>query len=366
MTIPEYYTAHFAQYHEKTFHIDPAAFLSSFAANLKPGAHVLDIGCGSGRDLLWLAEKGFHPTGFEASPGLAALARQNANCPVIEGDFETYDFSTHQADAILMSGALVHLPHTQMEAALKNILQALKAGPEAPVYLSVKQGKGTFTDSHNRTFYLWQDPDVRAICLRIGLHVIDFSRSSSVLGTGEAWLGYVLKRTGDIPTDHIPAKHRPIDVTCAIIEKNGKVMAAQRGPRMRMPFKWEFPGGKIEPGESASQCILREITEEFGIQIVIQSALPPATHAYPDFQIRLHPFVCRITGTAAMTLSEHNAVSWKTPDQLLTLDWAAADVAVVKTYLDRAARMHDLEDQIDIEDAREAKKKPANRFRGKR
>lgn len=194
MTIPEYYTTHFWQYHEKTFTIDPDSFLSSFAENLKPGAHVLDIGCGSGRDLLWLSQKGFQPTGFEASPGLAALARQNANCPVIEGDFESFDFSTLQADAILMSGALVHLPHRQMEPALKNILRALKPGPESTVYLSVKQGKGAFTDNHNRTFYLWQDPDIRSICRRNGLQVIDFARSSSVLGTGEAWLGYVLQR----------------------------------------------------------------------------------------------------------------------------------------------------------------------------
>jgi len=88
----------------------------------------------------------------------------------------------------------------------------------------------------------------------------------------------VLKKTDDLLTENIP-----IDVTCAIIEKNGKVMAAQRGPRMRMPFKWEFPGGKIDPGETAQQCILREIAEEFGIQTEIRSALPPSTHTYPDF-----------------------------------------------------------------------------------
>ena len=333
MTIPEYYTIHFAQYHEKTFHIDPAPFLSSFAENLTPGAHVLDIGCGSGRDLLWLAQKGFRPTGFEASPGLAAFARKNANCPVIEGDFESFDFSTLQVDAVLMSGALVHLPHTQMEPALKNILQALKSAPDATVYLSLKEGKGDFTDDHNRTFYLWQDPDIRAICRRNGLRVIDFSRSSSVLRTGETWLGYVLKKTPDNLTDDLP-----IDVTCAIIEKNGKVMAAQRGPLMRMPFKWEFPGGKIEAGETPQQCILREITEEFGIEIEIKAALPPASHAYPDFQIQLHPFICKITEGAAITLSEHHAICWKTPEQLLTLDWADADIAVVKTYIDQAVR----------------------------
>jgi len=194
MSIPEYYNTHFFQYHEKTFHIDPAPFLASFTEYLKPGAQVLDIGCGSGRDILWLSRKGFQAAGFEASAGLAALARQNTNCTVIEGDFEFYDFSVLQFDAILMSGALVHLPRKRVAPAMKNILQALKNAPDATAYLSVKEGKGSFSDSHRRTFYLWQDPDIREVCRRNGLRVVDFSRSSSVLGTGEAWLGYVLQK----------------------------------------------------------------------------------------------------------------------------------------------------------------------------
>jgi len=62
-----------------------------------------------------------------------------------------------------------------------------------------------------------------------------------------------------------------------------------------------------------------------------------------------------------LTLSEHHAICWKTPDQLLTLDWADADVSVVKTYIDQAIRMQDIEDQIDLEDAHgKRKKKPIN------
>jgi SAM-dependent methyltransferase len=194
MTIPEYYRTHYIQYHDKTFHIDPSPFLSSFIERLKPGAHVLDIGCGSGRDLLWLSQKGFRATGFEASPGLAALARKNANCTVIEGDFESFDFSTLSADALLLSGALVHLPHDRMAPVLKNILQALATSPEAWVYLSIKEGHDIYTDAHNRTFHPWQDSDIRPVFCRTGLRVIEFIRTSSVLGTGESWLGYVLER----------------------------------------------------------------------------------------------------------------------------------------------------------------------------
>lgn len=125
----------------------------------------------------------------------------------------------------------------------------------------------------------------------------------------------------------------PIDVTCAIIEKNGQVLAAQRGPGMTMPFKWEFPGGKINPGETAQECIIREIKEELGIEIQIKTMLPQSSHAYPDLHIRLHPFVCRIT-RGDIQPTEHHAVQWTGHDQLPTLEWAEADVAVVQSYLD--------------------------------
>ena len=125
----------------------------------------------------------------------------------------------------------------------------------------------------------------------------------------------------------------PIDVTCAIIEKNGKVLAAQRGPGMTMPFKWEFPGGKINPGETAENCIIREVKEELNIEIQIKTMLPPSSHAYPELYVRLHPFVCRIIH-GRIKSAEHHAVQWTGHDQLLSLQWAEADVAVVHSYLD--------------------------------
>ena len=131
----------------------------------------------------------------------------------------------------------------------------------------------------------------------------------------------------------ISDSNRPIDVTCAIIEKNGQVLAAQRGPGMTMPFKWEFPGGKINPGETAEDCIIREIKEELGVEIQIKTMLPPSSHAYPDLHIRLHPFICRIIH-GRIESAEHHAVQWTGHDQLPALEWAEADVAVVKSYLD--------------------------------
>jgi 8-oxo-dGTP diphosphatase len=123
-----------------------------------------------------------------------------------------------------------------------------------------------------------------------------------------------------------------IHVTCAIIERDGLILAAQRSAVMSMPLKWEFPGGKIEPGESAEECLLREIAEELDIRIRIARTLPSHTHHYPAFSITLYPFVCFIE-PGEITLHEHAAFVWRQPHELDSLDWAEADVPVVRSYL---------------------------------
>jgi 8-oxo-dGTP diphosphatase len=123
-----------------------------------------------------------------------------------------------------------------------------------------------------------------------------------------------------------------LDVSCAIIEKDGLILAAQRGEAMSMPLKWEFPGGKLEPHENPATCLAREIREELGVEIGILSPLPPSEWRYPHFTIRLHPFVCNVTG-GTLRLAEHKAVCWMPPEDLPTLDWAAADIPVLRDYL---------------------------------
>jgi len=123
-----------------------------------------------------------------------------------------------------------------------------------------------------------------------------------------------------------------IDVACAIIEKDGLVLAAQRSENMSLPLKWEFPGGKLDPNESAAACLEREIDEELGVGIVIRIPLPPSEWNYEKFSIRLHPFVCTMNG-GRITLAEHKAVRWLAPEELPTLDWAEADMPVLRNYL---------------------------------
>jgi SAM-dependent methyltransferase len=186
----DYYEKQCTAYFERTVQIDPTPFLQPFADRLPAGATVLDVGCGSGRDLLWLKKRGFNATGFERSPGLAGLAAAHAGCPVRVGDFETFDFSSLSCDALLLCGSLVHLPPDELPVILDNILKSLNT--PGWVFLSLKGGQGQRTDQGGRTFYLWQPETLEEVLEKRGLRILDFSRSVSAAGTGEPWLGYVL------------------------------------------------------------------------------------------------------------------------------------------------------------------------------
>lgn len=100
---------------------------------------------------------------------------------------------------------------------------------------------------------------------------------------------------------------------------------------MNLPLKWEFPGGKIEPGEGREECLRRELVEEMGVQIEVGRALTPATHDYPTFTVTLYPYVCSIV-SGEITLHEHSAISWLPAPQMHELDWADADLPVIAEY----------------------------------
>ena len=122
-------------------------------------------------------------------------------------------------------------------------------------------------------------------------------------------------------------------VACAIIERKGKVLAVQRSGSMNLPLKWEFPGGKIDQGEQPEQCVVREVTEELHIQITVDRSLPPVSHDYADFSVMLYPFICTIAA-GEITLHEHKASLWLSPQDLRTLDWVAADLPIISAYLE--------------------------------
>lgn len=128
-----------------------------------------------------------------------------------------------------------------------------------------------------------------------------------------------------------------IHVACSIIERDGLILAARRSATMSLPLKWEFPGGKIDPGESAEECLRRELIEELAICVRVGKSLAPVTHRYPDFTVTLYPFLCTIE-SGDIVLHEHAEIAWLPPKSLHTLDWAEADLPVIESYLAKESK----------------------------
>lgn len=123
------------------------------------------------------------------------------------------------------------------------------------------------------------------------------------------------------------------DVSCAlIIDKNGEILVAQRGASMHLPLKWEFPGGKVEAGETAEACVVREIAEELSLKVEILKRLTSHVHENGQKAIRLIPFLCQIK-EGEIKLLEHAAFRWLSPEKLLALDWAEADLPILNDFL---------------------------------
>lgn len=187
----EFYTKHAAEYEKITFSIDPTPFLSPLVLKLTPRASILDIGCGAGRDLLWLRNKGFLVCGLEQSPNLLNLAKKKIDCPFIKADFTKFDFSQLSFDAIIAIGAFVHIEHLQFSTLLFSIIQSLKTG--GFVLLSMKEGNGSKIYNDGRIFYFWQRDRLEPIFQNCELEVVSFFRQVSQLHNNDIWMTYLLK-----------------------------------------------------------------------------------------------------------------------------------------------------------------------------
>ncbi|SFF87203.1 8-oxo-dGTP diphosphatase [Pontibacter chinhatensis] len=124
-----------------------------------------------------------------------------------------------------------------------------------------------------------------------------------------------------------------IEVVCAIVEQHGRVLLTQRSEQMRESMLWEFPGGKLEAGETEHQGLVREIKEELGIDVQPYHRLDPVQHPYPNHTIVLIPYLSHYNG-GVISLLEHRAYRWATPDELADFNWCPADVLIVEAYLE--------------------------------
>lgn len=147
-----------------------------------------------------------------------------------------------------------------------------------------------------------------------------------------------------------------IEVAAAIICKDGKIFATQRGgssdakgsggsgqaggpceessrcaAEKKDPFagKWEFPGGKLEEGESPEQAAVREIREELDADIIVKKFFETVEYDYPQFHLTMHCFLCELA-SEHMILKEHKAGRWLSPEEVMSIDWLPADIDVAE------------------------------------
>lgn len=120
---------------------------------------------------------------------------------------------------------------------------------------------------------------------------------------------------------------RQIEVVAAIIQRDGAYFATQRGYG-EFEGMWEFPGGKIEPGERPEDALQREIQEELGIDITINRLLCTTDYDYPSFHLTMHCYLCKIK-SGEIELREHKSARWLTAETLDSVEWLPADKEIV-------------------------------------
>jgi mutator protein MutT len=126
----------------------------------------------------------------------------------------------------------------------------------------------------------------------------------------------------------------PVEVVCAILERDGLVLVAERPAGKRLAGYWEFPGGKIEPGESSEAALQRELEEELGCVVDVLTGGPPVLHDYEWGQVLLHPFRCRLReGSRHPMAREHAALKWVESHELANLRLAPADIPILAWLL---------------------------------
>ena len=119
-----------------------------------------------------------------------------------------------------------------------------------------------------------------------------------------------------------------IEVVAAIIhDEEGRIFATQRGYG---PMKdgWEFPGGKMESGETPEEALKREIWEELETRIEVEQLFKTIDYDYPDFHLTMHCYICKIE-SGKLTLKEHEAARWLTKEQLSSINWLPADRSII-------------------------------------
>ena len=126
---------------------------------------------------------------------------------------------------------------------------------------------------------------------------------------------------------------KQIEVVAAVILHEGRIFATQRGYGEWKDW-WEFPGGKMELGETPEEALVREIREELCAEISVDEFLSTVEYDYPQFHLSMHCYLCSLV-TEALHLNEHEAAKWLSKEELNSVKWLPADIQLIDKIRDR-------------------------------
>jgi 8-oxo-dGTP diphosphatase len=125
---------------------------------------------------------------------------------------------------------------------------------------------------------------------------------------------------------------RRVAVVGAVLQRDGLILAARRGAGMTQPGVWEFPGGKVEPGETAAEALRREIAEELGCTVHVGAHVVTCEHENGSNTVILDTYRCTLVAGEPRAV-EHDEIRWMAPEQLAGLPWSPADLPTVRRLL---------------------------------
>ncbi len=285
--------------------------LDRFLSYLKPGGLILDIGCGTGRDVAEFSRRGFRAVGVDRSAAMLKVAAQAGVTSLVLADSRRLPFAKDVFAGEWACASLLHLPKADFPVALREINRTLRHGH---VYLSLKKGDAeTWREDygHPRFYALYHPAEVELALERCGFHVLDVRVSGDAIGRDLRWINVIGWTKLETPR---------VGACTVIFDDRGRVLLTRRADN----GKWCIPGGHMDMDESIEQTAIREAKEETGLDVAIEqqsgmySVVYPA-HLFPERksrQVFIVAFRCRILGGELTLNEEVTEFGWFDPQNL--------------------------------------------------
>lgn len=253
------YDAIAAAYAERWFDTRLTSSMSRFADRLGRGVRVLDVGCGPGRDVAWLAEQGFQAVGIDLSQKMLEKgSERDIPAPLIQADMQQLPFRKGSFKGLWVCASLLHIPKDQVPHVLRELERVVHPGH---IYLAVKRGEGQeYVEDpvgHRRLFVYYHPAEIQLLMERAGFEVLDCWENQDQAGRSRSWINVLAWSKIQTPRS---------GASVLICNDEGDVLLTQRADN----GKWCLPGGHLDFGETVEQCAVREAYEETGLVVEIE------------------------------------------------------------------------------------------------